>query len=52
MHLIYEHAPTISLIFFFLFFLWIAFLTYRPSAKTTLKEHAFIPLKDEETRHE
>jgi cbb3-type cytochrome oxidase subunit 3 len=47
MNLIYEHAPSISLIFFFTFFVWVAFRAYRPSAKQSMKEHAFIPLQQE-----
>lgn len=51
MNLLYEHAPTASLIFFFTVFLWVAFRTYRPSAKQTIQAYAFIPLK-EESHHE
>jgi cbb3-type cytochrome oxidase subunit 3 len=51
MHLIYEYAPSASLIFFFLFFLGAAFYAYRPAAKQTMKDHALIPLK-EENSHE
>ena len=46
MNLIYEHAPTASLLFFFAIFLWVAFCAYRPSAKQTLQSHAWIPLKE------
>ena len=42
-----DHAPSIGLLFFFGAFVWIAFRTYRPSAKQTLQSHAFIPLKEE-----
>lgn len=47
MNFFYEHAPSISLIFFFGFFLWVAYRAYRPSAKETLRQHSFIPLMDE-----
>jgi cbb3-type cytochrome oxidase subunit 3 len=47
MNLIYEYAPTTGLIFFFLFFLWVAYSAYRPSAKQKMQSHAFIPLKEE-----
>jgi cbb3-type cytochrome oxidase subunit 3 len=44
MNLIYEHAPTASLIFFFCVFLWVAFQAYRPSAKQKLQNYGNIPL--------
>ena len=47
MNYFYEHAPTISLLFFFGFFLFVAFQAYRPSAKQTLQQHAMIPLEDD-----
>lgn len=47
MNLIYEYAPTTGLIFFFTFFLWVAFQTYRPSAKKMMQSHATIPLSEE-----
>ncbi len=47
MNLIYEHAPTASLIFFFSVFLYVAYLAYRPSAKKEMREHGLIPLKDD-----
>ena len=47
MNLIYEYAPTTGLLFFFTFFLWVAYRTYRPSAKQEIQSHAFIPLKEE-----
>lgn len=46
MNVIYEFAPTTGLIFFFTFFLWVAYRTYRPSAKQAMQEHARIPLKE------
>jgi cbb3-type cytochrome oxidase subunit 3 len=51
MNVIYEYAPTASLIFFFSIFLWVALRAYRPSAKHTLQSYAFIPLA-EERNHE
>jgi cbb3-type cytochrome oxidase subunit 3 len=51
MNFFYEHAPSISLIFFFGFFLWVAYRAYRPVAKQEMHDHAFIPLK-EENSHE
>lgn len=51
MSLIYEHAPTAGLIFFFTFFLWVTYRTYRPSAKEIMQAHAFIPLT-EDASHE
>lgn len=47
MNFIYEHAPSISLIFFFGVFLWVAYRAYRPAAKQEMREHGFIPLKDD-----
>lgn len=47
MNLIYEYAPSVSLLFFFGVFLFVAFRTYRPSAKQEMREHGFIPLKDQ-----
>ncbi len=47
MNLIYEHAPTTGLIFFFIFFLWVAYLAYRPSAKKQMQDYALIPLKED-----
>lgn len=47
MNFIYEHAPTVSLLFFFSVFVWVAYRAYRPSAKKTLQNHAFIPLKED-----
>lgn len=46
MNVLYEHAPTISLVFFFGFFLWVTYLAYRPSSKKHMQEYAFIPLKE------
>lgn len=46
MNLIYEHAPTTALIFFFTFFVWVAYRAYHPSAKKTMQDHARIPLKE------
>lgn len=51
MNFFYEHAPSISLIFFFSIFLWVAYRTYRPSAKRQMQAHAFIPFA-EDNRHE
>jgi cbb3-type cytochrome oxidase subunit 3 len=47
MNLIYEHAPVAGLLFFFGIFVWVAFSTYRPSAKKEMQSHAFIPLKED-----
>ena len=47
MNLIYEHAPTASLLFFFGVFLYVAYRAYRPSAKQEMREHGLIPLKDD-----
>jgi cbb3-type cytochrome oxidase subunit 3 len=47
MNFLYEHAPTMSLIFFFCFFMWVAYRAYRPSAKEELQEQAFIPLRED-----
>lgn len=47
MNFFYEHAPSVSLIFFFSVFLWVAFQAYRPSAKKTLQQYASIPLLEE-----
>lgn len=51
MNLIYEYAPTTGLIFFFCFFLWVAYRTYRPSVKKQMQHYAHIPLA-EESNHE
>ncbi|MBY0408389.1 MAG: cbb3-type cytochrome c oxidase subunit 3 [Rickettsiales bacterium] len=40
-------APTLGLLFFFVVFVGIAFLTYRPSAKAKLENYSLIPLKDD-----
>lgn len=47
MNLIYDHAPTAGLLFFFVAFAWIAVRAYRPSAKRSMQEHALIPLKED-----
>jgi cbb3-type cytochrome oxidase subunit 3 len=47
MDLIVAYAPVVGLLFFFLFFLGVAFYAYRPSQKQALQSHAFIPLKEE-----
>lgn len=47
MNLIYEHAPTASMLFFFGFFLYVAYRAYRPSAKETLNQCALIPLNED-----
>ena len=51
MNFFYEHAPTLSLIFFFGFFIWVAYRAYRPGVKQELQSHASIPLA-KETDHE
>jgi cbb3-type cytochrome oxidase subunit 3 len=43
----YAHAPSMSLIFFFSVFLWVAYRAYRPSAKKEMQAHAYIPLAEE-----
>lgn len=47
MNFFYEHAPSMSLIFFFGFFVLVAYRAYRPSAKQELQSHAFIPLAED-----
>jgi len=47
MNFFYEHAPVMSLLFFFGIFLWVAYRAYRPSAKQQMQSHAFIPLEDD-----
>jgi cbb3-type cytochrome oxidase subunit 3 len=47
MNLLYVYAPIVSLIFFFGFFVWVAYRAYRPSVRNILQNHAFIPLKEE-----
>ncbi len=47
MSLIYDYAPIAGLLFFFTVFLWVAYRTYRPSAKAMMHQHAQIPLKEE-----
>ena len=42
-----DHAPTFSLLFFFAVFVYVAVRAYRPSAKTALQEHAYIPLRED-----
>ena len=42
-----DYAPTVGLIFFFGVFVWIAVSTYRPSMKSKIQSHAFIPLKED-----
>lgn len=49
MNLIYEHAPTTGLIFFFTFFLWVTYRTYRPGAKKQMQHYAMIPLAEDDT---
>ena len=51
MNLIYELAPTTGLIFFFTFFLWVAYRTYRPAVKKQMQHYAHIPLA-EDKNHE
>lgn len=48
MNLIYEHAPTVSLLFFFAVFIWVTFQAYRPGAKKRLEEYGSIPLREYE----
>lgn len=47
MNFLYEHAPTMSLLFFFFVFLLVAYRAYRPSAKQELQNHALIPLQED-----
>lgn len=47
MNLLLDHAPSIGLVFFFTVFVWIAYRTYRPSAKKTIQSYAFIPLEED-----
>lgn len=47
MNFFYEHAPSLSLIFFFSVFLWVAYRAYRPSAKEQIQSYAYIPLTEE-----
>ncbi len=49
MNLFYEHAPSVSLIFFFGIFLFVAYRAYRPGAKQEIQSHAFIPLAEEQS---
>ena len=51
MNIIYELAPTTGLIFFFTFFVWVAYRTYRPSVKKHMQTYAHIPLA-EDNNHE
>ena len=44
MNFIYEHAPSASLIFFFGFFLCVAYRAYRPAVKQDMQAFARIPL--------
>ncbi len=46
MNFLYEYAPTTTLIFFFTFFLYVAYRTYRPSAKKHMQDYAQIPLEE------
>ena len=48
MNFFYEHAPAISLLFFFAFFIAAAFIAYRPSARKRWQECALIPLQDDD----
>jgi cbb3-type cytochrome oxidase subunit 3 len=47
MNMLFDYAPIIGLLFFFFVFLWIAFRTYRPKAKSQMQNHALIPLKED-----
>ncbi len=47
MNFLYEHAPSIGLVFFFSVFVVIAYRAYRPGAKEKLQAHAYIPLSEE-----
>lgn len=48
MNLIHAYAPTVGLVFFFCFFVWMAVRTYHPRAKKQMNEHALIPLKEDQ----
>lgn len=48
MNFIYEYAPSVSLVFFFSFFVWVAYRAYRPSAKAQMRAHAHIPLTEDD----
>lgn len=47
MSMLYDHAPSIGLVFFFSFFVWVAYRTYRPSVKQQMQAHASIPLAED-----
>jgi cbb3-type cytochrome oxidase subunit 3 len=47
MNFIFEHAPSMSLIFFFSIFLAVAYRAYRPSMKSRMEAHALIPFVEE-----
>lgn len=51
MNRIYEYAPLTGLIFFFTFFVWVAYRTYRPSVKKQMHTYARMALA-EDTHHE
>ncbi len=48
MSFLFDHAAIISLLFFFVVFVFIAINAYRPRMKQVLQEHAQIPLREEE----
>ncbi len=50
METISAYAPLVGLIFFFVVFLGIAWRTYHPRRKRSMRDHAEIPFK--ETRDE
>lgn len=47
MNFLLEHSTLIGLIFFFSVFVFIAVRTYQPKRKQKMKEHAQIPLKED-----
>jgi len=47
MSLIYQYAPITGLVFFFTFFVWVAYRTYRPSVKKHMHDYARIPLAED-----
>lgn len=51
MSFIYDHAPVTGLIFFFTFFVWVAYRAYRPGVKEQMQHYARIPLA-EDKHHE
>ena len=47
MNAVFEYAPVVGLLFFFLVFVGIAVWALRPSAKHRLQNLAYIPLKED-----